>query len=333
MQNLPSRILRRTRRLLTGSAKPAPKPAGPRKASTTALRHWEGSAEVLDRYLVSGYQNPRLNIQSILLRHVFLTELLGSDASAAMEDEIRYAVELNETLRLRAEELGVTMGTFRDPEKLAAVERVSEAVAGKDEVFTDRWREALRDVPAGQISVIEFACGSADDYRAFADSGLGRPLAYTGIDVNEHNVENARRRHPDAHFEVGDILALPYEDRSFDDVIAADIFEHLPPDGFRRALDEACRLSRRGLVFTFFNMDDVPEHDIRPLKAYHRNLMSRRQIEEHIRALGFGEILSIPVAPWLAERYGDAHSYNPFAWTMIAEREADVIPRYPHRLG
>ena len=126
---------------------------------------------------MAGYQNPRLNVQSILVRHVLLADILGDRDRTLMEDEIRFAIDLNETLRRRAEELGVTMGVFRDPEKLAAVERVSAAVADKDRVFVDRWRDEVRDVQAGRIPVLEFACGSADDYRTFAECGLGRCLA------------------------------------------------------------------------------------------------------------------------------------------------------------
>jgi SAM-dependent methyltransferase len=306
-------------------------PFGRRAEAAPAQHAWAGSADVLDRYLVAGYQNPRLNVQSILVRHVLLADILGDGARAGMEDEIRYAIELNETLRVRAAELGVTMGVFRDPERLAEVERVSAAVADKDHAFLDRWRDELRAVPPSRIPVLEFACGSADDYRAFAECGLGRCLCYCGIDLNPHNIANARRRHPEARFEVDDILALRFEDRSFDHVVAADIFEHLSPDAFRRAIDEAGRLARRSLIFTFFNMADAPEHEIRPMRSYHRNLLSRARIEEHVRSLGFETVLSLPIAEWLETSYGYGHSYNPNAWTIIAERQPELIPRLPHR--
>ncbi len=292
---------------------------------------WSGSADILDRYLVAGYQNPRLNVQSILVRHVLLADILGERARAGMDDEIRFAIELNETLRRRAEELGVTMGSFRDPEKLAAVEHVGEAVADQERAFVDRWRDEVQAEPPGRIPVLEFACGSADDYRAFAECGLGRCLAYVGIDLNPLNIANARRRHPEARFEVDDILALPFEDRSFDHVVAADIFEHLSPDAFKRAIDEAGRLARRALVFTFFNMVDAPEHEIVRTSSYYRNMLSARRIEEHVRALGFDTVLRLPIAPWLETSYGYPHSYNPHAWTIIAERRAELIPRLPYR--
>lgn len=330
--------LRRSRKALrdaiasAGRSLTRRQPPGKRSEQTVLEQGtWTGSADILDRYLVAGYQNPRLNVQSILARHVLLADILGDGAATGMEDEVRFAIDLNETLRRRAAELGVTMGTFRDPEKLAAVERVSAAVADQERAFVDQWRDEVQAVPPGRIPVLEFACGSADDFRAVAECGLERCLSYVGIDLNPLNIANARRRHPEAHFEVGDILELPYEDQSFDHVVAADIFEHLSPDAFTRAIDEAGRLARRALVFTFFNMADAPEHEIVQTTSYYRNMLSARRIEEHVRALGFNTVLRLPIARWLETSYGYPHSYNPNAWTIIAERQAELIPRLPYR--
>lgn len=337
MRALRAASLRRSRKVLRGGIDAGRTLArrlslGERSEQTLLERgKWAGSADVLDRYLVAGYQNPRLNVQSILVRHVLLADIVGDRVGTGMEDEIRFAIDLNETLRRQAAELGVTMGSFRDPEKLAAVERVSAVVADQDRAFVDRWRDEVQAVPPGRIKVLEFACGSADDYRAFAECGLGRCLSYVGIDLSPLNIANARRRHPEARFEVGDILALTFEDQSFDHVIAADIFEHLSPDAFKRAIDEAGRLARRALVFTFFNMADAPEHEIVRTTSYYRNMLSAGRIEEHVRALGFDTVLRLPIARWLETCYGYPHSYNPNAWTIIAERQAELIPRLPHR--
>ena len=68
--------------------------------------------DILDRYLVAGYQNPRLNVQAILVRHVLLADVLGDGVGPAMEDEIRFAIDLNEAIRLEAAKLssGVSVG-------------------------------------------------------------------------------------------------------------------------------------------------------------------------------------------------------------------------------
>ena len=115
---------------------------------------------MLDVYLVSGYQNPRINVQSILVRHFLTRRLFGDDFDELMDEEIRFALSLNEILRLRAVELGVKMGSFTDPVKHAGVKRVDQAIEGRDREFIDRWRAAFADRQAVPVSVLEFACGS-----------------------------------------------------------------------------------------------------------------------------------------------------------------------------
>ena len=296
-------------------------PAGERARRFLLERAWAHlPSDMLDAYLVSGYQNPRINIQSILLRHHLVRRLFGDEFEELMDGEIRFAIELNEVLRLRASELGVTMGSFIDRARYAEVKRVDEAIAGRDGEFADRWAAALADRQTGSLAVLEFACGSANDYRAFVDYGLARFVDYRGVDLTATNIANARRRFPGVKFEVGDVTDLAYPDGTFDCVIASDLFEHLPPDGMAAALDEAGRLTRGTAILTFFNMVDIPEHVVRPKGAYHWNRLSRTRVEEHLRRR-FPSLTITPIATWLAEQYDYTHSYNRGAWTIVADSD------------
>jgi ubiquinone/menaquinone biosynthesis C-methylase UbiE len=49
-----------------------------------------------------------------------------------------------------------------------------------------------------------------------------------------------------AHLKNGDLLALPYADKSFDAVLLISVLEHLQPDGLRRAFAEVRRVLRPG---------------------------------------------------------------------------------------
>ena len=306
-------------------------PVGGRAEALLMRLNWRhGSAEVLDTYLVSGYQNPHVNVQSILLRHDLAAWITGA-ADALMQDEIRFAVELHEVLRERAAELGVTMGTYCDPDRHAAVRRVDAAIADREATFAERWRALLAHAEAPPRRVLEFACGSANDYRAIAEYGIGRHLDYVGVDISPKNVANARKRFPTVDFRVGDVLDLADADGAFDLVVASDLFEHLAPTALDRALDEAIRLARDGVVLTFFNMSDDPEHVFRRRKIYHWNTLSRRRIEDRLRQGGMRAIRSLPIRPWLASTYGYPDYYNPTAWTIIAERQPTIIPLLPHR--
>ena len=276
-------------------------------------------SERLDTYLVSGYQNPRINVQSILVRHFLIRRLFGDQFDELMDEEIRFALRLNEVLRLRALELGVTMGSFVDPVKHRAVKMVDEAIEGLDSEFVDRWRRELAEREAVSVSVLEFACGSANDYRTIEESGLARFIKYRGIDLTSKNIANARRRFPGVDFEVGDVTSLPYPDKSYDYVVASDLFEHLPVDGVRLALNHAARVARRGVILAFFSMSDIPEHAVRPKDAYYWNRLSRPQVEAELRQ-HFPSLTATPIATWLAERFDYQRSYNRNAWTIVAER-------------
>jgi ubiquinone/menaquinone biosynthesis C-methylase UbiE len=280
---------------------------------------WAGyRQDMLERYLVSGYQDPRINVPSILARHTLVRALFGSEFDSLMRDELAWAVELNEAIRVRAAELGVVMKPTLDPDHHADVQRVSEVIADRAPEFGRRWQDALADREAPALSVLEYACGSANDYGAFADYGIARFLDYTGVDLNETNIANARRRFPDVNFRVGSVLDLPEQDRSMDYVIGFDIMEHLSLPAMQHAMDAAVRICRRGLYFAYFRMDEVPEHVDNPRGNYHFNLLSAPQVRQDM-ARRFGTVQLIQVADMLKDNFGYAHSYNRKAYALITE--------------
>ncbi|MEQ7005214.1 class I SAM-dependent methyltransferase [Actinopolymorpha sp. B17G11] len=282
-------------------------------------------AETLDDYLVSGYQNPRINAQSILARHFLLTELFGSEFEPMMREELEFCVDANAALRRRAGELGVAMSQYTDPEKRAAVKKVCAVIADREGTYERKWSKALAGREADTLRVLEFACGSANDYRFLDAYGIARFLDYTGVDLNEDNIRNARQRFPvrgaTVRFELGSILDLPYADDSVDYVLAFDIFEHLSLPAMHKAMNEAIRIARKGVVIAFFIMVDKPDHIVRPKDSYHWNELSAGRIQELLK-VKFPTVRAIHIPTFLAADYGAEHSYNPKAWTVIAERPA-----------
>jgi SAM-dependent methyltransferase len=284
-------------------------------------RVWaERPSEALDRYLVSGYQDPHLNIQSILVRHRLTSMLFGNRYDELMAAELPFAIELNEILRSRAEELGVVVGSFLEPAKAARVMEVDQAVADRKDQFAKRWRNALAGATADRQRVLEFACGSANDYRALAEYGLARFIEYRGVDLNAANIANAKRRFPDVDFRLDSILDLPGSYGTFDLVIASDIFEHLSLKAMAHALQQAMRFGRRGVILSFFNMAEIPDHISHPKRSYYWNQLSRPRIEATLRAQ-YPVVEVIDVSRWLSGAYGYTHSYNPGAFSIFA-REA-----------
>ncbi len=301
---------------LLNSVRPAKQPDEGHTLKRSWARHDPGA---LEEYLVSGYQNPRVNAQSMLVRHYLASKLFGSEYEALAREELEHCVKATEALRLRAKELGVKMGSFLDDEKRADVLEVSKVIADWEDTYEKRWAEELKDKQAEPISVLEFACGSANDYRFFDSYGIAKFLDYTGVDLNDNNIANCQRRFPGVSFEVQSVLDLPYEDQSYDYVVVSDLFEHFSLEAMEKALGEATRLARKGLIITFFSMIDEPEHEVRPLRNYHWNRLSRPKMQQLIEQT-YGPVEVIRIRDFLTNEYGYKHSYNKNAWTMIAER-------------
>jgi ubiquinone/menaquinone biosynthesis C-methylase UbiE len=326
----PRRVLRRTRHAVARRSRPALlavvakvlRRLRPGLGTEERLLRWSWEsrgAERLDEYLSIGWQNPRINIQSILIRHALLRRLFGSEFEDRMRAELTFAVELNEALRLESVRTGVPINSFLDAKRQGRIRQVEQVIAGREREFEKSWRATLAGQTAAPLSVLELACGSANDYRAFADYGLAPFLTYAGIDLNPKNIANARRRFPDVEFEIGNAMEVRRDNRSVDVVIASDLFEHLPLAGAEKVLGEAIRLARHEVILSFFNMAEIPEHDHRPVGAYHWNLLSRARYEAVLRQ-AFPSVEVTPIAAWLKREFGYMHTYNPAAYTMVAER-------------
>lgn len=300
---------------------PPPPPPAVRKETTTLKESWaDKDQKALENYLVSGFQNPQVNAQSIIARHHLIRLLFGSEFEELMRAELEHCVAATKALRRRARELDVRMGSFLKARKRAAVLEVSEVIADWQDTYEKQWSAVLAERKAKPLKVLEFACGSANDYRYFDSYGLARFLDYTGVDLNEKNIANARRRFPTVDFEVGSILHLPHRSRSFDYVVAFDIFEHLSLEAMEQAVREACRLAKKGMVLTFFSMVDEPDHIVRPRRQYYWNRLSMPRVRELVEE-SFPSVEVIKIRDLLNEEFGFLHSYNKNAWTLIARRK------------
>jgi len=293
-------------------------PAERRVERALLKRAWgTASSERLGGYLVGNYQNPVINIQSILARHEFVREL-GVDQPDLCEDELRWAADKNDELRRRQKELQRKHGTSYAGLKRSGVwQPVYEEVMQGGDRFADAWTAALHGQPHGALSVVEAACGSANDYRYLVRYGLGPLLTYTGFDLTRVNIDNCRRMFPGVDFRVGDVQAIDAPDDSYDWAVAHDLLEHLSPSAMERAVDELCRVARRGVLVSFFSMSDIPEHRIQPKGTYHWNELSKDRVEQRF-ARHCSDIRWVHIPTYLADRYNVKDYYNTKTWTIIA---------------
>ena len=124
-------------------------------------------------------------------------------------------------------------------------DRIAPVYDGMNRLMTAgldrRWRAAT----AGAVvrpgdRVLDACCGTGD--LAIASRRIGGQV--TGLDFSEPMLERARRKEPELEWVRGDLLALPFEDASFD---AATVgFGIRNVEDVERALRELRRVLRSG---------------------------------------------------------------------------------------
>jgi SAM-dependent methyltransferase len=336
------------------------------KAETEKLtRMWmRHDADWLGEYLVSGVEDPRLNLQSILTRHVLTRAPFGEVFSDLMREELRFGTVMNwiccvPGMNDNPDEAGVILDALRrgsdNAEGLSIprfllqtfaalpksfenfgvpnyMEDYLKAAEGgetgpssqKEEslnLFAHLWNRALSKVvsPAPRLSVLEPACGSANEYRFLNRYGLAPFLEYRGFDLCEKNVANARALEPGAEFSVGNVFEIAAPDRAYDWCIVHDLFEHLSLEGMHAAIAEVCRVSREGICVGFFQMDEIPEHRVRPLSEYYCNRVSREQTARAFTEHGF-IAQTFHIETFLRAELGWGDTHNPFAHSFVLRR-------------
>ena len=192
---------------------------------------------------------------------------------------------------------------------------------------------SFRTPHSGLPTLLEPACGSANDYRFLRAFGLARFFAYTGFDLAEKNINNARALFPttarspqldsaplspDPSFQIGNVFEIPAPDKFFEFCVVHDLFEHLSLPAFEVAASEICRVTRTALCLSFFQMDEIPDHIVRPLDDYHVSLLSVQRTKALFAAHGF-DAQVIHIATFLRSEFACDFCYNPHAYTFILQ--------------
>jgi len=255
-------------------------------------------AEELDNYLVVGYHNPRINAQSILVRHFLVEKVFGTRFDDLAKEELKLCVSASATLRRKLNGIFLRFGSTQ---RLAAA--AAKLNGPEEEQMESRWRESLAGQTVSRASLLELACEYANNFRFLHSYGLANHLDYVGIDLSEDNIANARRSFPGIDFRVANALDLPCKDGAFDYVLAFDVLEHLAIQAMDKAIAEATRVARKGVIFAFFNTVDEDQHAELPFRKYHVNQLSRKQIEDSLCAR-LPNIRATHIPTFLRDHYG-----------------------------
>ncbi len=186
------------------------------------------------------------------------------------------------------------------------------------DTFLQLWNRTLASEasPTPPLTVLEPACGSANDYRFMHAYGLARLLHYTGFDLCEKNVENARALFPQTAFAVGNVFEIAAPAKAFDLCLVHDLYEHLSLEGLEAAISEVCRVTRQAMCVGFFNMDEIRDHEVHPVDDYHWNRLSMRKVRDLFAAHGF-EAHVVHIGTFLRQAFGCDQTHNPNAYTFL----------------
>jgi len=116
--------------------------------------------------------------------------------------------------------------------------------------------EILAEVgPLRGASLLDVGCGVGDLWRYLSRQGIACD-GYLGVDVNPQMIEAARRKYPNAAFEVRDIVNHPFEEEQFDYVCESGIFNVAIPDWEQvtfETLRQMFRSCRKALAANFLS--------------------------------------------------------------------------------
>ena len=105
-----------------------------------------------------------------------------------------------------------------------------------------RWRRATVDATVHEGDhVLDACCGTGDLAVAARKAGAGHVV---GLDFSERMLERARHKAPELEWVQGDVLALPFEDASFDAAVVG--FGVRNVEDLEAALRELRRVLRPG---------------------------------------------------------------------------------------
>lgn len=94
--------------------------------------------------------------------------------------------------------------------------------------------------------VLDLGCGNGRFYELVNK----RTNSYTGIDISEKLIAEAKRKYPKATFKVADAAKLPFSENSFDKVLSIAVLHHIPSKKLQKKFFEEIKkiLRPKGLL-------------------------------------------------------------------------------------
>jgi ubiquinone/menaquinone biosynthesis C-methylase UbiE len=174
-------------------------------------------------------------------------------------------------------------------------------------------RAIERFLPGGSnLLILDVAAGACDVSEAILQKRQDRIVV---LDLNPRGLKLARKSWP----LVGDALDLPFEDGTFDVVMASLFFHHLSDEACAKVLAQMWRVARRRVLVNDLHRSAVAYVAIRALAAmYSKSRMFRHDAPLSVlRAFKPKELLEIAKSAGVPAR---VHRSFPYRLVLVAEK-------------
>jgi len=162
------------------------------------------------------------------------------------------------------------------------------------------------------LLMLDVAAGACDVSEALIEK---LPCRIVTLDLNARGLKLADKSWP----VVGDALALPFRDGTFDVVMASLFFHHLSNDNCVQVLSQMWRIARRRILINDLHRHAVAYFSIRALTA----LFSKSRMVRHdgpvsvLRAFRSSELLDIARRAGVPAR---VHRSFPYRLVLVADK-------------
>jgi len=119
-------------------------------------------------------------------------------------------------------------------------------------VERERIQEIINVIPSDVQSVLDAGCGNGAFGNVLIDAFPNRFNRVMGLDASKEALKYVKTEKIN-----GTITNLPFEDKSFDLVICLEVLEHLPQADFKKGILEFQRVSKKYIIITVPNSQDL----------------------------------------------------------------------------
>lgn len=127
----------------------------------------------------------------------------------------------------------------------------------------ERIQETISAIPSDTHSVLDVGCGNGTFVNALVNTFPDKFDRITGLDASKEALKYVKSEK--IH---GTIIDLPFQNESFDMVTCLEVLEHLPREDFRKGILELQRVSRKHIIVTVPNDQNLESSSVMCPECY-----------------------------------------------------------------